>query len=115
MTNMKMKDLFPAAFQAEGNPSFEIMDVDFCSYGDEYNTSAKQDSAIEHAVLSHDELVEQNKRLGWKADRLACMLESVVKLQKDNQGDAMDTHIEFITKRHEIEQLLSEIKGEDGA
>lgn len=63
MSEFKMKDYFPQAFLSEINPSFEVMDADFVCYGDEYNTTGDQDSAIQYAVLNHDRIVEENQRL----------------------------------------------------
>lgn len=71
MSEFKMKDYFPQAFLSEINPSFEVMDADFVCYGDECNTTADQDSAIQHAVLNHDRLVKENQRLTAMATKHA--------------------------------------------
>lgn len=94
MSEFKMKDYFPQAFLSEINPSFEVMDADFVCYGDEYNTKADQDSAIQHAVLNHDRLVEENQRLtaiatkhATRADELHEALESLINAAKNNTGN----------------------------
>ena len=58
-----MSDVFPEAFQVEHNKSFEVQDATWYSYGSKYESDGDQDSAIEHAVLNHDRLVEENAEL----------------------------------------------------
>jgi len=43
-----------------------------------------------------------------KSPEMLEMLKSVYDLQKNNYGDATDTHIAMITKAKEIEQLIKE-------
>ncbi|AUR98140.1 coil containing protein [Vibrio phage 1.247.A._10N.261.54.E12] len=56
---MKMKEHFPEAFQVDHNKSFEVQDATWYSYGEKYESDGDQDSAIEHAVLNHDRMVEE--------------------------------------------------------
>ena len=60
---MKMSEHFPEAFQVKHNKSFEVQDATWYSYGSKYESSCDQDSAIEHAVLNHDRLTEENAEL----------------------------------------------------
>jgi len=62
MSNIKMSEMFPEAFQVDHNKSFEVQDVTWYSYGSKYESDGDQDSAIEHAVLNHDRLIEENKQ-----------------------------------------------------
>ena len=61
-----MSELFPEAFQVKGNESFEVQNISWFSYGDEYQSTAEQDSAIEHAVMNHDRLEQENAELREK-------------------------------------------------
>ena len=60
---MRMSDHFPEAFQVEHNKSFEVQDATWYSYGEKYESDSEQDSAIEHAVLNHDRLQQENAEL----------------------------------------------------
>ena len=60
---MKMRELFPEAFQVKGNESFEVQNISWFSYGDEYQSTAEQDSAIEYAVMNHGRLEQENAEL----------------------------------------------------
>ena len=60
---MRMSDYFPEAFQVEHNKSFEVQDATWYSYGEKYQSDGEQDSAIEHAVLNHDRLQQENAEL----------------------------------------------------
>ncbi|AZU97848.1 coil containing protein [Vibrio phage LP.2] len=60
---MKMSDELPKVFQASGNPSFDVQDCKYISYGEGFRTTAQEDSAIEIAVLNHDALTERVKEL----------------------------------------------------
>jgi len=55
MSDVKMSDVFPYAFQVEHNKSFEVQDAVWYSYGEKYESDCDQDSAIERAVLSYDQ------------------------------------------------------------
>ena len=58
------------------------------------------------------ETIEQAKEMERQKDakynEMLCMLQSVLKLQKENYGSGMDTHLAMITKAKEIEQLIKE-------
>lgn len=56
---MKMKDLFPEAFEVEHNKSFGVQNCHWVTFGTDYHSNCEQDDAIEIAVLNHDNLVEQ--------------------------------------------------------
>lgn len=56
---MKMKEHFPEAFQVHGNPSFGVQNCVWTTFGEDEQSTANQDSAIEHAVLNHDRMVEE--------------------------------------------------------
>ncbi|QZI90970.1 hypothetical protein MYOV024v1_p0045 [Vibrio phage PS34B.2] len=56
---MKMKEHFPDAFQVDGNPSFGVQNCVWTTFGEDEHSTADQDSAIEHAVLNHDRMVEE--------------------------------------------------------
>ncbi|AUR91265.1 coil containing protein [Vibrio phage 1.158.O._10N.261.45.E12] len=63
MSENKMSEAFPEAFQVEHNKSFEVQDATWYSYGEKYESDGDQDSAIEHAVLNHDRLQQENAEL----------------------------------------------------
>ncbi|AUR95915.1 coil containing protein [Vibrio phage 1.214.O._10N.222.54.F11] len=67
---MKMKEHFPEAFQVDHNKSFEVQDAAWYSYGEKYESDGDQDSAIEHAVLNHDRMVEEIAELKGLVDNL---------------------------------------------
>lgn len=60
---MKMKDRFPEVFQVNGNPSFGVQNCVWTTFGEDEQSTEDQDSAIEHAVLNHDRMAEENKKL----------------------------------------------------
>ena len=51
-----------------------------------------------------------NAKLISCAPEMLEMLESIFRLQKDNYGNGMETHIALIQKANEIEQLLIKTK-----
>ena len=51
---------------------------------------------------------EMERKKDAKYNEMLCMLQSVLKLQKENYGSGMDTHLAMITKAKEIEQLIKE-------
>ena len=51
---------------------------------------------------------QANALLISKAPEMLEMLQSVLKLQKENYGNGMKTHVAMITKSKEIEQLIKE-------
>lgn len=57
MSEMKMSEHFPEAFQVDGNPSFGVQNCVWTTFGEDEHSTADQDSAIEHAVLNHDRMV----------------------------------------------------------
>ena len=59
MSEMKMSEHFPEAFQVDGNPSFGVQNCVWTTFGEDEQSTADQDSAIEHAVLNHDRMVEE--------------------------------------------------------
>tara|TARA_R110002020_G_scaffold138763_1_gene309273 strand:+ start:31 stop:324 length:294 start_codon:yes stop_codon:yes gene_type:complete len=63
MSDIKMSEMFPEAFQVDHNKSFEVQDATWYSYGEKYESDGDQDSAIEHAVLNHDRLQQENAEL----------------------------------------------------
>ena len=56
------------------------------------------------------EIIEANAKLISCAPEMLEMLEIIFRLQKDNYGNGMETHIALIQKANEIEQLLIKIK-----
>ena len=83
MSDMKMSEVFPEAFQVEHNKSFEVQDAAWYSYGEKYESDGDQDSAIEHAVLNHDRLVEENKQQRESLDAFR----ELVKAQTQTMND----------------------------
>jgi hypothetical protein len=59
-------------------------------------------------VYGDDEEAQANALLISKAPEMLEMLQSVLKLQKENYGNGMKTHVAMITKSKEIEQLIKE-------
>lgn len=101
---MKMTELFPEAFQVEGNESFEVQNISWFSYGDEYQSTAEQDSAIEHAVMNHDRLEQENAELKGlnAAYRLAYDLEKLtdeeLQIFKDENKETIEKLFKLLNK-----------------
>ncbi|AUR94100.1 coil containing protein [Vibrio phage 1.191.O._10N.286.52.B4] len=70
MSDIKMSEMFPEAFQVDHNKSFEVQDATWYSYGEKYESDGDQDSAIEHAVLNHDRLQQENAELREENKRI---------------------------------------------
>ncbi len=56
-----------------------------------------------------DQAKEMESEKNQKFDEMLEMLKSVLKLQKENYGNGMNTHLAMITKAKEIEQLIKEV------
>ena len=97
-----MSELFPEAFQVQGNESFEVQNISWFSYGDVYQSTAEQDSAIEHAVMNHDRLEQENAELRKAASSLLDLFDGVVFTHNTHQG-----RTDFLNARNNLKQLLN--------
>ena len=76
MSEMKMSEHFPEAFQVDGNPSFGVQNCVWTTFGEDEQSTADQDSAIEHAVLNHDRMVEEIAELQAALELMVLHFES---------------------------------------
>ncbi len=83
MSDIKMSETFPEAFQVEHNKSFEVQDATWYSYGEKYESDGDQDSAIEHAVLNHDRLIEESKQQRESLDAFKDLVKAQTKMLHD--------------------------------
>jgi len=61
---MKMSEMFKSELaEVPHNPSFEPFDIKYYSYGELRECSAEQETAVQHAVLTHDSNIERIKEL----------------------------------------------------
>lgn len=72
--DIKMIELFPESFGVDHNKSFAVQNCHWVTFGVDYHSNCEQDDAIAHAVLNHDRLVEENKRL-WEFVKKVAELE----------------------------------------
>ena len=79
---IKMSKLFPKVFEVNHNKSFEVQNCHWVTFGEDFHSNCEQDYAIEHAVLNHDRLVEENERL-----RLDLLF-----LARSKQNSPVDSH-----------------------
>ena len=84
--------------------------------GEWYRMNAKQ-MGVPFIVASGNETLfqvygddaENNAKLITASPEMFEILTSVFRIQKDNYGNGMETHIALIQKANEIEQLLTKI------
>ena len=103
---VKMKEVFPEAFQVEHNKSFEVQNLSWYSYGTKYESNSKQDSVIEYAVLNHDRLVEENEDLNHRVKDLT----SCVNVSVSRNNELKQENAELREALQVVERTLGSIK-----
>ena len=79
MSDLKMSEVFPEAFQVEHNKSFEVQNCHYICFGESFHTDGYQDAAIETAVLAYD----SNQELIASQAKEVAELKSQIELLKD--------------------------------
>ena len=107
---MKMSEMFKSELaEVPHNPSFEPFDIKYYSYGELRECSAEQETAVQHAVLTHDsnierikELEEENKKLREDSDNLAKGLDTAFGIVAESKYTAADKvkRIKYLAKVH---------------
>ena len=109
MSGMKMSEHFPEAFQVDHNKSFEVQDATWYSYGEKYGSDGDQDSAIEHAVLNHDRLQQENAALkeanAWHVNRTK-------ELHEDN-AELRESESDLVNEIEDLRGALSVLSDAD--
>jgi hypothetical protein len=106
---MKMSDYFPEAFEVPHNNSFEVQDCQWVTFGQGYTSSAEQDNAIEHAVLNHDRLTQENQQL---REALAALVETSSMNEADLSQERLEFHEDSEALTNAI-KLLSQLEAKD--
>jgi hypothetical protein len=109
---MKMSEFFPDAFKVEHNKSFEVQNCHWITFGTEYHSTFGQDDAIAHAVLNHDHLELENKRLREFVTKVS---ELDAEMFRFETQDGDEDYIEYVCTGivDEAIELLGKIEGDE--